>query len=116
MTASEAHLAIEELLDNEREAILGGRLQDLTRLVEAKETLLRDVIGTVLPNPQTLKRLKDKAERNQVLLGSVVKGVRSVSARLEILRNPQTSLKTYSATGTRQALGSSSSTTMERRA
>lgn len=116
MTVSEVHLAIEELLDNEREVIMGGRLEDLARLVEEKETLLRSVEGIALPNPQTLKRLKEKADRNQVLLGSVVKGVRSVSARLQMLRNPQTSLKTYSASGSRHALGSAESTTMERRA
>ena len=116
MTDSSEHLALESLLDTEREAICDGRLQDLAALVASKENLLRRLPNSSMPSPQTLKRLKEKADRNQLLLGAVVKGVRSVSARIAAIRHPTGVLNTYSASGSREPVGGDKIKDLERRA
>ena len=95
--------ALDRLLEQERELILKGRLEALVRLGTEKIRLL-EKLPTTQVDAETLERLRAKADRNQELLGAVIRGIRSVSQRLEALQNTQKELRTYDSGGHSQDL------------
>ena len=95
--------AAEDLLDREFQAIVGGNLEALTRLLPEK-TRLMERLRQVEPERQALERLRQKAERNQALLEVVGHGIRSVSQRLQSLQKSKPALQTYDRSGARQTL------------
>lgn len=95
---------LEEFLDKERRAILGGLLKDMSRIAKEKERLL-DKENFRTPDRKTLDRIRRKVERNQTLLAAAIRGIRTVSIRMETLRNGPGELNTYDKTGQRKTLG-----------
>lgn len=107
--------ALEDLLDKERAAILGGALKDMGRIAGEKEMLL-DGRKLSAPDRKTLDRVRGKADRNQHLLAAAIRGVRTVTAKLDTLRNGRSELNTYDRSGQRTTLGGSHKGALQRRA
>ena len=107
--------ALEDLLDKERAAILDGALEDMGRIACEKERVLERRELTV-PDQRTLDRVRRKAARNQLLLAAAIRGVRAVSARLDVLRNGSSEMNTYDRAGQRTTLGSRHQGALHRRA
>ena len=107
--------ALESLLDRERVAILNGTLEDMSKIAGEKELLVMEH-GSLSPDPVTLKRVRQKADRNHHLLAAAVQGVRSVTARLEALQSGHTELNTYDRSGQRTTLGGRHKGALQRRA
>ncbi|WP_299349248.1 flagellar biosynthesis protein FlgN [uncultured Shimia sp.] len=101
-----------DLLDKERQAMLKGDLDMLTRLIADKERLLEQ-LETYQPDQKNdLSALRAQVESNQTLLASTLEGVHSVANRLQVLRHVQRSLETYDSLGRRavvQILGAARS-------
>jgi len=107
--------ALEDILDKERLAILDGALDDIDRIAREKETFLdgRDLLAH---DVKTLERIRRKAVRNQHLLAAAIRGVRTVTARLEALRNGPGELSTYDKSGHKTTLGIGPKGALQRRA
>lgn len=93
-------LALEDLLDETRDAVVAGNLAALASLAPRVEAL-----ADSLPplDRQTSERLRQKAGRNALLLQAAAKGVRAAQGRLaEITAGP--ALTTYDAKGRREVL------------
>ncbi|MBA3910425.1 MAG: hypothetical protein C0524_11205 [Rhodobacter sp.] len=98
-------LALEDLLDQTRDAVVAGNLTALAMLAPKVEALA----DTLPPlDRQTTERLRHKADRNAVLLQAAGRGVRSAQARLVEIANGPT-LTTYDAKGRREVIASQSS-------
>jgi flagellar biosynthesis/type III secretory pathway chaperone len=95
--------ALEDLLDRERKAVLGGRFDVLERLAAEKERLVQTVSrnGT---GPNALMRLKSASERNSRLLDAMRAGVAAAQRRVSAMKNQKVSLQTYDAAGRVQAI------------
>ena len=105
---------VEQLLDDERAALLSGELGALAGLAERKEALVRDLTDS-RPEGGALAALKAKSERNAELLAAAAKGVRTAMRRIGDIREANGPLKTYGRDGTQQTLGSSGGS-LEKRA
>ena len=94
--------AIEELdqiLDQEREALITGDLDQLTRLLELKESLIDQINAKDSVQKEQLADVQDKVARNQALLHSAMEGIRAVADRMADLRRVRQGLETYDRTG-----------------
>lgn len=119
MTRDDIKALIDELdgvLDKERIAILSGDLDGLNRLAEAKTGLVHSINEIARPTESLLLALHDKLERNQELLTSAMRGVRSVADRLAELRSVRDGLHTYDASGHKTRFQSARTGTVEKRA
>ncbi|MGR3342305.1 MAG: hypothetical protein ACU0DI_03620 [Paracoccaceae bacterium] len=105
--------ALEDLLDKERVAILGGDFDVLRRMMTEKERLI-GAAQRATPT-ESVARLKQKAERNQNMLKAATQGIRAVCDHLAKGGQPSKPLQTYSRSGQRQAHPERKSS-MERRA
>ncbi len=102
MATERAQLLIHELdglLDKENAAILGGDLDLIRRLFEAKQHLVARINEAAGPGMTGLPALRVKLARNQDLLHSAMQGVKSVVDRLAALRAVRDELLTYDAAG-----------------
>lgn len=93
--------ALDDLLDRERQGILAGNLEQLARLAGEKTRLLERLAGST-SDIARIERLRVKADRNQELLAAVARGIRSVSRRLEAMKQPKATLRTYDKGGLSQ--------------
>ena len=116
METPEIFCDLEDLLDRERDMILKGDIGNLQRLLLRKQDLLTDLAASPPPNARDLTRIKGKADHNQLLLGSVAKGIRSVSERVAAMRSGQSTLSTYTSSGHRANVTTGNSSHIERRA
>lgn len=107
--------ALEDLLDKERTAILSGALERMGRIAAEKERIL-DGNNLTAPNQRVLDKLRQKAARNQQLLAAAIRGVRTVSSRLDVLLNGPGDMNTYNQKGQRTTLSSRHQGTLHRRA
>ena len=107
---------LDELLDDERDALLEGNLDQVSRLVARKETLIERLAQVDRTDRGAILELNVKFERNQALLRSALEGIRSVTRRLAMLRRVRTSLDTYDSRGARRSIEMSPETSVEKRA
>lgn len=91
--------ALEDHLDHERKMILSGQIDGLLRASSEKERLLARLPGAG-ESEEAIQRLRRKAQRNQELLMAAARGIKSAARRVEQLRAPTTSLRTYDRDGT----------------
>ncbi len=89
---------VEDLLDRERQAVLDGNLDGLTRLIPEKIRLMERMAQIRQPIGK-IDRLKNKALQNKRLLEAVARGIESVSAHVTGLKTDKPPLRTYDATG-----------------
>ncbi|WP_136644723.1 hypothetical protein [Tabrizicola sp. YIM 78059] len=103
-------MAIEDLLDEARDALLAGDLAALERIgtgIEAQAQTLS------VPDKATAERLQQKAERNARLLEAAARGVKAALGRLtEITTSP--TLTTYDSRGRRAEVGDGTSSALGR--
>jgi len=90
--------ALEDHLDHERRLILSGQIDGLLRASAEKERLLARLPASG-DTRETLERLRRKAERNQQLLHAAARGLKSAVRRVEAMKAPAASLRTYAADG-----------------
>lgn len=107
---------LNQLLDAERTALLGGNLQEVTDLLEPKEALIIKMNATVQTDLEAMQALDAKVRRNQLLLGGALDGIKKVADRMEALRRVRHSLETYSADGRKHAISVRDSRSVEKRA
>lgn len=107
-------VAIEDLLEEERAALLAGDFEALADLVERKQALTDELLrdGT---QQSALQRLRRRAERNAGLIEASIRGMRTVARRLAEIRRANGPLQTYSQNGAKQTFGAAPGT-FERRA
>ena len=107
---------LNKLLDAERQALLDGDLEELSKLLGTKTAL----INALNEHPQSdlvaLEKLDGKVRRNQLLLDGALEGIRSVASKLAKLREIKGTLETYGADGKRRDIVSDPETSVERRA
>lgn len=113
---NEIILALDDILEEERAALLAGNLDDMFEIVKQKESLLDSFSELQGVDGQEVTDLTNKMHRNQELLDHALQGIRVVSGRLSALRRVRTSLDTYDARGTRNTIDVDKETSVEKRA
>lgn len=108
--------ALDELLDEERRALLTGELDKIARLHERKTQLIDDLNTLDLKDQDRLRSLSEKVGRNQDLLNSALDGIRAVARRLAAVRRVKENLDTYDANGQKKSIKSVSEQSLEKRA
>ena len=103
-----------DLLERERVLILSGEIEQIVRLLPEKERLLT-ALNSTDQSQQSLKILQVEADRNQVLLGAVAQGIRTVQKRLSALHASGSELRTYTQAGHAENLANQR-TNIERKA
>lgn len=107
---------IESLLEKEHNALVNGKLDALVKLLEQKQSLIDALNAAPFTEIGALQALQAKAIRNQAMLESATRGIKSVSNRLSTLQKVRKSLETYDARGQKQTIHGSQKTTLEKRA
>ncbi len=95
---------LQTLLATERDHLVQGHLEKVADLTSDKETLIRLLDDTADLDHEQLAGLRQEAARNQRLLESSLKGLRSARTRLEEIRKVATQLDTYTSGGKIQNL------------
>ena len=107
---------LDQILEQEKLALLGGDLDEIARSAKAKGALI-DELNKIAPSNQlALKDLQNKVARNQALLDGALQGIRKVAVRLAALRKIRRSLDTYDCTGQKQTIQGEIAHKMEKRA
>ncbi len=107
---------LDELLDEERTALITGDLEKVARLLERKENLLDAMSGMTTYDAEYLEAASLKLERNRELLDGALEGIRAVSKRLATLRRIRSTLETYDSSGSKQTIEFPSDSAVEKRA
>lgn len=105
-----------DLLDREHEAILDGDLERVVRLVNDKEALFSKLVPSLWNDSRDIERLREKTERNQILLRCAMDGIRTVADRLSDLRRTRDTLETYDKSGRKTSINSPHIRHVEKRA
>lgn len=114
---TDAELAeLNDLLDNERQALLAGDLEKLGSLLGPKEALIDLMNTTPQSDLSAMQKLDGKVRRNQLLMDGALEGIRAVSSRLAKLREVKGALETYGADGKKHDILATTETSVERRA
>lgn len=87
-----------DLLAQERELLLRGEIDGLTKLAPRKTQLLDDLKTSDLA-PALIEGMRSEFEQNQNLLRAVLEGIRAAGARLKTIERGNSSLKTYTQNG-----------------
>lgn len=107
---------LDGLLEQERDALLSGELEDIARIAAQKEELM-DALNAIAPGDRgNLQSLQAKVARNQVLLDGALQGIRKVATRLAALRRIRRTLETYDASGRKQTIQGEIDHKVEKRA
>ncbi|MFZ5963523.1 flagellar protein FlgN [Thalassococcus sp. BH17M4-6] len=108
--------ALSDLVTEERSALLDGRLDALSDLLDRKEALITALAAQDPPDRAELEALQTSMQRNGVLFDQALEGIRNVSKRLGALRQLRKSVDTYDASGRRTAISDPGAQRLERRA
>lgn len=95
---------LDDLLDEEREALLLGDLEKIGALLSLKESLFDRIGALDDTQPLSLQELQSKVERNQLLLDGALQGIRQASIRLAAIRHIRRNLETYSEDGRKRII------------
>ncbi|MBR9821115.1 MAG: flagellar protein FlgN [Rhodobacteraceae bacterium] len=108
--------SLDVLLEREREALMAGRLDALSELLDQKERLIDRLNGLEGLDAADLQPLRGKAQRNQALLDGALRGIRTVANRFSTLRKIRRTLETYDSQGRKSALVRQHDNKLEKRA
>ncbi len=108
--------ALDDLLEQEREALLTGDLEKVGKLLQTKEGFIEDLAKVEEFETKALEALQGKMQRNHDLLDSALEGIRAVATRLAALRRVRTTLDTYDAKGEKQSIEIAKDGSLEKRA
>jgi flagellar biosynthesis/type III secretory pathway chaperone len=107
---------LDDLLEQERAALLEGDLEKIGRLLDAKEQLI-DALNTLSQDERPeMDAVEAKVLRNQALLDGALQGIRHVATRMAALRRVRRSLETYDAKGTKTTIEGGADFSVEKRA
>ena len=115
-TAQDMMDALDDLLDQERRALIGGNLDKIARLLARKEDLIDGLNEIDGLSQVELGDLHGKVTRNQALLNSAMEGIRAVATRMANLRRVRKSLDTYDQAGNKHCIVTAATSTVEKRA
>ncbi|WP_136635972.1 hypothetical protein [Pseudooceanicola onchidii] len=116
MTETTLYESLDALLERERSALINGDLASIGDLLAEKEALMERLALEGGSEKQALERLQGKAVRNQALLDSALRGIRTVATRFATLRRIRKTLETYDEHGHKSALPAITENKVERRA
>ena len=111
--------SLTSLLEDERTALIEGKLDALEGLLSRKQALFEELEERQEEDaidPESLAPLQDLFRRNHALLESTQKGLRATTERMGAMRRVRTSLETYTNTGQRHAVQMSAGQRVEKRA
>ena len=103
-TADKIFHDLDTCLDEEQKALLDGNLDRIDGLMEEKSALISELNSLGAAQKPGLDKLRDKAQRNQVLLDGALEGIRLVSQRIADLQALRHSFETYDARGQRRTI------------
>ncbi|EBA17094.1 hypothetical protein RSK20926_08992 [Roseobacter sp. SK209-2-6] len=106
---------LDEILDEERSALVRGELEKIESLVTRKERIIEQLNAIDDLERKELNKVQTKVSRNQELLNSAMDGIRSVATRMAELRKVRKGLDVYDRTGRRSRYGTLSGTRLEKR-
>ncbi|MDC0660153.1 flagellar biosynthesis protein FlgN [Leisingera sp. SS27] len=107
---------LDQLLDQERTALMAGDLAKLEGLLAKKEKTIGKLNSVTELEREALEQVQTKLSRNQDLLDSAMNGIRSVAARMAELRRIRKGLDVYDQSGRRTRFGIRSGAKLEKRA
>ena len=107
---------LDACLERESAALLGGDIHMISELMEEKSALITDLNALGSSEAGSLDTLKQKAQRNQVLLTGALEGIRRVSDRLSDIQSLRHSFDTYDSDGNRQTIEGEAVRHVEKRA
>ena len=109
--------ALDELLEEERAALLAGDVAGMSDMHSRKEALL-DKLGRLdaVEATEELRGIHRKLTRNQALLDSALAGIRSVARRLAMVRRVKQSLDYYDEDGAKTSVDIGVERSVEKRA
>jgi hypothetical protein len=91
---------LRSLLQDERDALLGGRLHALALMVEETEACLAALPKFAESTPAAaLDALRQAANENHRLMSATLAGIRAARAKLESIRKVSSELETYDSRG-----------------
>ena len=108
--------SLSSLLEEERNALLSGALEDVADILERKERLIDALAAQDLHDRPALEQLHASLSRNQQLYDRALEGIRSVSTRLSALRRVRKTLETYDSMGRKTDIAEPPAQRLERRA
>jgi len=115
-TAQDIIDRMDQLLDEERRALLDGDLEAVGTLMERKGAMI-DALNALDPGATNrAQSLKSKAQRNQALLDGALEGMRLVTGRLTALRRIRRTLETYDRSGQKTSVSDVIEHKVEKRA
>ncbi len=107
---------LDEILEQERNALIHGQLEQLEGLLEKKDALISDLNAIDALEREQLESVHEKVTRNQVLLDNAMQGIRTVAARMQELRRVRKGLDVYDKAGRKNSYATRSSLKLEKRA
>lgn len=119
MTRDDSHdsiLALEDILERERNALVTGDLEAISRLVDNKEAIITRLNADKGLNAIILQDIQKKIRINQSLLKSAMDGIRHATDRIKRLREAGEQLETYDRHGYRKHIRLRGASSVERRA
>ncbi|MEX0349341.1 MAG: hypothetical protein AB3N15_07920 [Paracoccaceae bacterium] len=103
------------LLDQERQLLIAGALDQVAALASEKEVLLAS-IEQGMATAADLDAIRRKADKNRALFDAALAGLRSVVERLTELKRLQSGFDTYDRTGQRRQHEPGGASKLEKRA
>lgn len=106
---------LDEILDQERSALVRGELTQIEDLLARKETIIAQLNTIDSLERQALTQVQTKVSRNQELLNSAMEGIRSVATRMSELRKVKKGLDVYDRAGRKARYGTTMGQRLEKR-
>ncbi len=108
--------ALDELLEQERAALLKGDVDRINRAAGRKETLISQIDALTDIPSSVLIPLQNKLQRNQTLIEHALDGIRAAAKRVEDMRLARETLQTYDHRGKLKDLSTKAKRAVEKRA
>ena len=107
---------LDQLLEEERAALLEGDLARIAAIVDTKAALIEDLRNADPAQASEIAPLQSKLRRNQELFDQTLAGIRNVAARLGDMRRLRREMETYDKQGKRTTISEPAQTRLEKRA
>ena len=107
---------LDDLLEQERAALLSGNLDQISSLLALKEALVAKIGLLEQDALAPLQTLQQKVANNQILLDGALKGIRKAATRLAEIRQIRRTLETYGQDGQKLVIEGQVTRKVEKRA
>ena len=112
---NEMVLALEDVLERERTALITGDLEMISRMVDSKNSIINRLNDDMTLDHGSLRTVQSKLERNQALLNSAKDGIRYVADRIKAMKEASEKFETYDRNGYRMNVRMRRNPNVERR-